>query len=149
MSPELTPIEPTPQDVEYLEERLYEHNSTVTGIGDGQLLAFLVRDDSGRIVAGICGNTWGGTCEIRQFWVDESQRNRGLGTQLFRETEREARRRGCTQMLLMTFSFQAPAFYERNGFEVVATITDHPRGHRNLLMRKHLDGGQPPSSPGN
>jgi GNAT superfamily N-acetyltransferase len=149
MSPELTPIEPTPQDVEYLEERLYEHNSTVTGIGDGQLLAFLVRDDSGRIVAGICGNTWGGTCEIRQFWVDESQRNRGLGTQLFRATEREACRRGCTQMLLMTFSFQAPAFYERNGFEVVATITDHPRGHRNLLMRKHLDGGQPPSSPGN
>jgi len=49
----------------------------------------------------------------------------------------------------MTFSFQAPAFYERNGFQVVATITDHPRGHRNLLMRKHLDGGQPSSSPGN
>ena len=149
MGPELTPIEPTPQDVEYLEDRLYEHNSTVTGIGDGQLLAFLVRDDSGRIVAGLCGNTWGGTCEIRQFWVEESQRHRGLGTQLFRAAEREARRRGCTQMLLMTFSFQAPAFYERHGFEVVATIADHPRGHRTLLMRKHLDGGQPPSSPGN
>jgi len=149
MGPELTPIEPTPQDVEYLENRLYEHNSTVTGIGDGQLLAFLVRDGSGRIVAGICGNTWGGTCEIRQFWVEESQRHRGLGTQLFRAAEREARRRGCTQMLLMTFSFQAPAFYERHGFEVVATIADHPRGHRNLLMRKHLDVGQPPSSPGN
>jgi len=149
MGPELTPIEPTPQDVEYLEDRLYEHNSTVTGIRDGQLLAFLVRDDSGRIVAGICGNTWGGTGEIRQFWVEESQRHRGLGTQLLRAAEREARRRGCTQMLLMTFSFQAPAFYERHGFEVVATIADHPRGHRNLLMRKHLDGGQPPSSPGN
>jgi len=149
MGPELTPIEPTPQDVGYLEDRLYEHNSTVTGIRDGQLLAFLVRDDSGRIAAGICGNTWGGTCEIRQFWVEESQRHRGLGTKLFRAAEEEARRRGCAQMLLMTFSFQAPSFYERNGFEVVATIADHPRGHRNLLMRKRLDGGQAPSSPGN
>ena len=145
MGPELTPIEPTPQDVEYLEERIYEHNASVTGIEDGQLLAFLVRDDSGRIVAGICGNTWGGGCEIRQFWVEESQRHRGLGTRLFRAAEQEARRRGCTQMLLMTFSFQAPAFYERNGYEVVATIADHPRGHRNFLMRKRLDRGDPSS----
>jgi ribosomal protein S18 acetylase RimI-like enzyme len=46
----------------------------------------------------------------------------------------------------MTFSFQAPAFYERNGFEVVATIGDHPRGHRNLLMRKQLDVDQAPAA---
>lgn len=138
---ELTPIEPTPEDVQYLEDRIYEHNSSVTGIGDGQWLAFLSRDASGRIVAGLAGNTWGGTCEIRQLWVEQSQRHRGLGTQLLRAAEREARRRGCTQMLLMTFSFQAPAFYERHGFEVVATIADHPRGHTNLLMRRRLDPG--------
>lgn len=137
---ELMPCEPTPEDVQYLEDRLYEHNSGVTGITDGQLLAFLSRDESGRIIAGICGNTWGGGCEIRQFWVEQSHRHRGIGTLLFKAAEREARRRGCSQMLLMTFSFQAPEFYERNGFEVVATIADHPRGHRNLLMRKLLDG---------
>ena len=145
MGAELTSIEPTPQDVEYLEDRIYEHNASVTGIADGQLLAFLLRDDSGRIVAGICGNTWGGGCEIRQFWVEESQRRRGLGTRLFQAAEQEARRRGCTQMLLMTFSFQAPAFYARIGFEVVATIADHPRGHRNFLMRKRLEREAPSS----
>ena len=42
MGAELTPIEPRPEDVEYLEDRLYEHNVSVTGIEDGQLLAFLV-----------------------------------------------------------------------------------------------------------
>ena len=135
----LIAAEPTPEEVQYLEDRIYEFNSSATGIADGALLAFFVRERD-RIVAGICGNTWGGTCELRQFWVDDSQRHRGLGTQLFQAAEQEARRRGCTQMVLMTFSFQAPAFYEKHGFEVVATIDDHPPGHRNLLMRKRLGG---------
>jgi GNAT superfamily N-acetyltransferase len=133
----LTAVDPTPDEVQYLEDRIYEFNASATGIGDGELLAFFVREGD-RIVAGICGNTWGGTCELRQFWVEESQRNRGLGTTLFEAAEHEARRRGCTQIVLMTFSFQAPAFYEKHDFEVVATIEDHPSGHRNVLMRKRL-----------
>jgi len=134
----LTPVDPTAEDIQYLEERIYEFNASATGISGGELLAFLIRE-SGRIVAGICGNTWGGTCEVRQFWVDEPQRRRGLGTRLFRAAEQEARRRGCTQIILMTFSFQAPAIYRKHGFEVVATIENHPRGHQNLLMRKRLE----------
>jgi len=133
----LIPVGPTVDDVEYLEERIYEFNSRTTGIDDGQWLAFFVRERD-RIVAGICGNTWGGTCELRQFWVEEPRRRHGIGTMLFDAAEQEARRRGCTQIVLMTFSFQAPEFYERNGFEVVATVDGHPRGHKNLLMRKKL-----------
>ncbi len=131
--------EPTPDDVQYLEDRLYEFNSSVTGIRDGAYLAIFVRDEQNRIVAGICGNTWGGCCEIRQFWVEELRRKQGLGTKLFRAAEQEARRRGCTQILLMTFSFQAPAFYAKHGFEVLTVVDDHPRGHRNLLLRKRLN----------
>lgn len=133
----LASVDPTPDDVQYLEDRIYEFNSSTTGITDGKLLAFFVRERD-RIVAGICGNTWAGTCELRQCWVGEPQRHRGLGTKLFQAAEQEARRRGCTQIVLMTFSFQAQAFYERHGFEVVATIDNHPPGHRNLLMRKRL-----------
>ena len=133
----MNPVDPTPLELEYLEDRIYEFNSRATGIDDGRLLAFFVREQDS-IIAGICGNTWGGTCELRQFWVEESRRHRGLGTKLFDAAEQEARRRGCTQIVLMTFSFQAPAFYERRGFEVVATINDHPGGHQNVLMRKRL-----------
>jgi len=130
--------EPAPDDVQYLENRLYEFNSTATGIKDGEWLAILLRDDEHRIVAGICGNTWGGCLEIRQFWVEEARRRQGLGTSLFEAAEREARRRGCRQIFLATFSFQAPAFYAKLGFEVVAVMDDHPRGHKNLLLRKRL-----------
>ena len=131
--------DPAPDMVQYLEDRLYEFNSSITGITDGKWLAIFVRDERDRVVAGICGNTWGGCLEIRQLWVEETQRKKGLGTRLLGAAEKEARLRGCTQILLMTFSFQAPAFYARHGFEVVATLDDHPHGHPNLLMRKRLD----------
>lgn len=133
--------EPAPGEIQYLEDRIYEHNSSVTGITDGEWLAIFVRDEQERIVAGICGNTWGGCCEIRQLWVEEPRRKQGLGTRLLQAAEQEASRRGCAQILLMTFSFQAPAFYAKHGFEALAAVEDHPRGHRNLLMRKYLDAG--------
>ena len=130
--------EPTPEQVQFLEDRIYEFNSSATGITDGDWLAIFVRDEQGRVVAGICGNTWGGCLEIRQFWVEEARRKQGLGTRLLGAAEREARRRGCEQMVLMTFTFQAPAFYAKHGFEIVAVVDEHPRGHKNLLLRKRL-----------
>ena len=131
-------VEPDPGQVQFLEDRIYEFNSGVTGITDGAWLAIFARDATGRIVAGIAGNTWGGCCEIRQFWVEDSRRKQGLGTRLLEAAEQEARRRGCRQVLLMTFSFQAPGFYAKHGFEILAVVDDHPRGHRNLLMSKQL-----------
>jgi GNAT superfamily N-acetyltransferase len=130
--------DPRPDDVQYLEDRIYEFNSAATGLTDGEWLSILMRDDDDRIVAGLCGNTWGGCLEIRQLWVDEAQRRQGFGSRLLRAAEEEALRRGCAWILLATFSFQAPAFYARHGFEVVAVIDDHPRGHQNLLLRKPL-----------
>ena len=97
-----------------------------------------MRDDGGHIVGGICGHTWGGYCEIRQFWVEESLRNQGLGAKLLGAAENEARRRGCNQIFLATFSFQAPAFYTQRGFTTLTTVDDYPRGHQNLLLRKRL-----------
>jgi GNAT superfamily N-acetyltransferase len=136
----LIDAQPAPGDVQYLEDRLYEFNSAATGIRDGECLAILVRGEADRIVAGLCGNTWGGCLEIRQFWVDEERRRRGLGTKLLAAAEQEARRRSCQQMVLMTFSFQAPDFYARHGFDVVAVVDDHPRGHKNMLLQKRLGG---------
>jgi GNAT superfamily N-acetyltransferase len=130
--------EPAPGDVQYLEDRLYEFNSAATGITNGEWLAIFVRDDDQRIVAGICGNTWGDCAEIRQFWVEEARRRQGLGTRLLLAAEQEARRRGCRQMLLTTFSFQAPAFYAKHGFEIVAVVDGHPQGHKNLVLRKRI-----------
>jgi hypothetical protein len=31
-----------------------------------------------------------------------------------------------------------PAFYATHGFEVIAVVDDHPRAHRNSLLRKRI-----------
>lgn len=129
---------PPTADVQYLEDRLYEFNTAATGITGGEWLAITIQNGDGGIVAGLCGAAWGGCLEIRQLWVEPSRRRQGLGRILLAMAEDEARRHGCSQLLLMTFSFQAPGFYARHGFEVLAIVDDHPRGHQNLLLRKPL-----------
>ena len=130
--------DPTPEQIQYLEDHLYEFNSDATGITDGVGLAIFVKDERDRIVAGICGHTWGGCCEIRQLWVEESRRRQGLGTRLLQAAEQEARRRHCRQMVLTTFSFQAPAFYTTRGFHLLAAVDDYPHGQQSLLLQKEL-----------
>ena len=39
----------------------------------------------------------------------------GLGQQMLEAAETVARKRGCHQILVSSFTFQAPTFYERNG----------------------------------
>jgi GNAT superfamily N-acetyltransferase len=129
---------PSRDDVQFLGDRLYEFNVKATGIADGREMAVLLRDADRRIIAGLYGWTWGGCAFVDRLWIDEGRRRRGLGTRLMHAAESEARKRGAFQMLLHTHSFQAPAFYERLGFERVAALDEYPRGHQDVFMRKSL-----------
>ena len=131
--------DPDWQDVHFLEDRLYEYNVATTGISDGRLLAIFLRDPQNEIIAGLYGWTWGGCCEVKTLWVHEKLRGRGLGTRLMQAAEQEARRRGATQIVLNTHSFQAPSFYERLGFERVGYNEDYPVGYQLVFLRKRLE----------
>jgi ribosomal protein S18 acetylase RimI-like enzyme len=122
----------------FLSDRIYDFNSTTTGFTDGILMAYSIRDSSGSIIAALTGHTWGGTCEVTQLWVDEPHRHQGLGSRLLETAEAIARERQCSQIILTTHSFQAPDYYTRLGFEIVATIDDYPAGHQMYTMRKLL-----------
>jgi hypothetical protein len=39
---------------------------------------------------------------------------------------------------LASFTFQAPGFYARHGFEPFARLTDQPLGHANVFLLKRL-----------
>jgi GNAT superfamily N-acetyltransferase len=129
---------PTVEDVRFLEDRLYDYGVEQTGVDDGQWLAIFLRDDQQTIQAGLKGWTWCGSCYIQTVWVHHTLRGQGIGTQLLQAAEQEARRRGCQQMILTSYSFQAPGFYQRLGFEVFAVLDEHPRGHRDYYLHKWL-----------
>ncbi len=129
---------PNLSDVQFLDDRITEFNFETTGIYDGRELAILVRDETGEIRAGLYGWTRGGTCEIAFLWVHRDLRGQGIGSQLLQAAEDEARARGCTQVVLDTHSFQAPAFYQKYGYEIQGIIADYPRGQQKIYLRKLL-----------
>ena len=122
-----------------LEERIYEFNVAATGIDDGRYLSVVLKRDDGTIYGGLHGHTWAGICEIKTLWIAEGERGKGLGSQLLSMAEDQARRRGCRVIHLASFTFQAPGFYARHGFETFARLEDLPAGHANVFMLKRLD----------
>jgi GNAT superfamily N-acetyltransferase len=94
--------------------------------------------DRGALVGGLVGETVWGWLSIRLLWVDPAHRGAGHGRALLAAAEAEARRRGCRQARLSTFSFQAAGFYERCGWREVLALEDFPRGHRRLFYVKTL-----------
>src|SRR5512141_2465726 len=107
---------PSSVEQDFLEARLYEHNSAQTKQDDGQLFAFFVRNEQQEIIAGLTGWTWAHACEVEQLWVHPMLRGQGYGQRLLESAEQEARLRGCNVILIRSYSFQAPAFYQKFGY---------------------------------
>ena len=127
-----------PEIEAFLAERIYEFNAKATGYFDGESFSGTERNESGAIRAGVYGYTWGGCCYVSYLWVAETERGHGLGTALLNAAEKHAKVRCCNVMLLATHTFQAPAFYERMGYEQQAVVQDHPVGHASVFYSKRL-----------
>jgi GNAT superfamily N-acetyltransferase len=129
------------EELEILSAGLMEYNRSKAGGRPKELLTFFLRDGEGRIVGGVHGNYSGssGWLYVGMLWVSEGARGGGHGSRLLRSIEREASQRGCTDVYLDTFSFQAPEFYKRLGYVVFGELEDFPVGHSRIFLRKRLE----------
>ncbi len=130
-----------PQVEAFLAQRIYEYNAAATGYRDAESFSALRRGDGGLIEGGACGYTWGGICYLGYLWVSKAHRGLGLGSELLAAVERHAKSRGCTRVLLWSYTFQAPAFYQRHGYRELARIEGHPAGHATVHLAKELEAG--------
>ena len=128
----------SPSEINEIEERLYEHNSQVTGCHDGRGLGFVIRDQLGRMIGVAAGYTWAGSSELKQMWVDKSYRGRGYARALLNAFVTEARSRGVRRIWVASYDFQAPLMYEKVGFKRMAEFEGWPEGHTNVLLCKRL-----------
>lgn len=138
VNPVITESVPSPEDLQFLEDRLYEHNAAKTGKDDGQLFSFLIHNDQHEIVAGLAGWTWASACEIQTLWVHPSCRGKGYGSRLLKAAEEKARSCGCQVILISSYSFQAPAFYQELGYELAWRLEDFPPGHQHCYLVKRF-----------
>ena len=122
--------------IQFLEEKIYEYNSTSIDKRDGDYFTRMIRDESGDIVAGIAGWTWAGICEITQLWVTESRRKNGIAKILLEAAEDEAISNQCFTILVRSYSFQAPFFYEKNGYKVEHVLDSFPLGYKYYILTK-------------
>ncbi len=115
---------------------LEEHNDAVAPLADVSPMAAFAADPSGKVIGGAIGRTWGRCCELLQLWVTSEHRASGVGSRLLREFEAHARGRGCNVFYLTTLSYQAPDFYRKHGYVVLARISGYPDDIVKYLMHK-------------
>lgn len=107
-----------------------------TAYEDFQLYA---RDEQGEVVGGMFGHSGMGWLYIDYFWLRDEQRSKGLGLQLLKRAEEQAQVRGCTGVFLYTYSFQAPGFYQKHGYQLMGVLEDCPPGHQRFYLKKLLE----------
>jgi GNAT superfamily N-acetyltransferase len=117
---------------------VHEFNLQNAGDLGFERICYALRDGDGEIVGGALGEVYYGWLYVDLLWVKEDFRRRGYGSDLMGRLEEEARKRGAEHAFLDTFSFQAPSFYSRLGYEVYGELPDFPAGHQRVFMRKQL-----------
>jgi GNAT superfamily N-acetyltransferase len=148
----ITKAVPTLEEREFLEQRLYEHNRDQTGQDDGEMFGFFIRDeqtsheagdgDGGELIAGVTGWTWARCCEIEQLWVHPAWRGQGYGRKLLQAAEDHARARGVKVIAIDSYSFQAPEFYQKYGYELAWQMEEFPPGyHWCFLVKRFTKAG--------
>ncbi|MEP6564611.1 MAG: GNAT family N-acetyltransferase [Mesorhizobium sp.] len=136
-----TTADPLPEELAFLGERLTAFNDSDVGHSGRKALAELVRDEDGKVVAGISGYTAWGWLYVQWLWVDEQLRGQHMAGQMLEAAEQEAVARGCQNAWIDTFNPKAVKAYERQGYRPFGTLADFPVGRSRIFLQKKLAGG--------
>jgi N-acetylglutamate synthase-like GNAT family acetyltransferase len=128
----------SPDEIDAIEDHIYDHNRRATGRDDGRGLAFVIRDEMGCTIGIAAGYSWAGTSELKQMWVAEAYRGCGYGRELLKAFVAEAVSRGVRQIWVTSYDFQAPGWYENAGFKREAEFVGWPEGHSNVVLCKRI-----------
>jgi GNAT superfamily N-acetyltransferase len=119
--------------IAYNREKLGDVRTTAT-------LNLRLRDHSGvEVEGGLRGEIYWNWLVIYQLVIPQNVRGKGIGSRLLQNAEEFARQNGCVKVWLDTFSFQAPDFYRKRGYEVFAELNCYPNDFSRIFLRKRLD----------
>ena len=135
-------IEPSGvREVEIINDKIDDYNnSQVPFLQEKSIqLNFCIKDKDQNVLAGINALLYGWKIlYIEVLFIDENHRLKGLGSQLLKHVECEAKKLGARLVHLDTFSFQAMDFYLKHGYEVFGILDDCPEAYKRYYMKKIL-----------
>ena len=126
------------QKSQIIGDLIRSYNRSKREAAESEPLNIYVEDDSGELMAGLVGETFGNWLEIEYLFVKEDLRAQGIGSQLLQQAESEAKKRNCCFAFVNTYQFQAPAFYQRHGYKEVFTLKDYPYTGQRHYYQKDL-----------
>ena len=119
----------TTEDGQWIREQLITYNRQHVPAAlytESEHYCFLAWDEDEELLGGVTASYVWNHLQVHFLWVDPEQRAEGIGKQLMEQIESLAEEKSCSKILLDTFSFQAPGFYEKLGFEEYGRLADHP-----------------------
>jgi len=117
---------------------LRAYNRRYVGPPNWEPLTLAAHAADGTLVGGLVGEFGWRWLHVDLLWVAEHERGQGLGSRLLALAEHEARRRECVGSYLDSFEFQAPAFYQKHGYEIFGVLDGYPPGSRQSYLSKRL-----------
>ena len=126
------------QKSQIIGDLIRSYNRSKREAAESEPLNIYVEDDSGELMAGLVAETFGNWLEIEYLFVKEDLRAQGIGSQLLKQAESEAKKRNCRFAFVNTYQFQAPAFYQRHGYKEVFTLKDYPYTGQRHYYQKDL-----------
>jgi len=130
-------LDPDENDREAILNPLLAFNDSRAGQDDYKPLAILLRDDEGVTQGGLWAKCYYGWLFVELLFVPEVMRGQQLGARLLAQAEQWAKEQSCVGIWLDTFSFQAPGFYEKQGYSVFGRLERYPPDtHDRIFLRK-------------
>ena len=126
------------RDIDEIHRMLKEYNLMHREASNNVPIGIFYEDEGNRKLAGLTGETFGNWLCIRFLFVSEQLRGKGIGSKLLEAADREAKQRGCKYAFVDTFSFQAPVFYKKHGYQEVFTLEEYPYTGKRHYYTKEL-----------
>jgi GNAT superfamily N-acetyltransferase len=120
----------------YIHRRLQEYNSQY--ITDCEDLSYCIENENGECIAGIVASRDMDCITVDYLFVDDAYRKNGYGSKLLTYLEEQAIRLDVKRIILNTFGFQAPAFYEKNGYQLFGKIEPCFSDYGQYFFKKEL-----------
>lgn len=133
---------PTKEDAKTISEGIVNFNhATIKDLEpeDAEIkFSVFARDDDNQVIGGIRASAYWNTLHIELLWLSEATRGSGVGSEMVKQAEAFAVENGIEQCLVTTTSWQAKPFYEKNGYTLMATLPDYPKGQASHFLTKKL-----------